>query len=459
MSATARHDRAACRPRGPRPATPCVDDPALRSSAPSTVTLTAPQTAGTNLVYRVTYTKAPSERRQRRARSRRSPCRSWRTRRRSSTCRGDTTVEGEHDRRLDRRPFTATATDAEDDPDPAVDCTPARRRPAGARHDDHRVRGDRHRRAPRADRLVPRHRRGHDAARRSGACRRRRRDHGRIRVAPRSPTRRRPRPTSSTRRPPSAACRPRARPFAVGTTTVTCTATERCRQQRERPRSRWSWRYDAADADADARPPAHADAATDAHRATPTPDDPPPPRRRRTADPDAAPATHADHGPTPSPHADPVAEPTPVGPAVDADPRRAPRRRRPGWRVRGTGPSATAGRWPASAGRCRPRPSVRVAGDAPRAGRRAARADPPRRSRRAPCRRERRRSPDRSTSAPCAWHERPVAAARPHGLAGRRVLAPGRRRQRRRRRQRGRPLRRRASLRPARSRRVRSPTA
>ena len=102
---------------------PCVDDPVLRSSTPSTVTLTAPLTAGSNIIYRVTYTKAPSSgisggtlaQIALSVNANAAP---------ELDLPGTMTVEGDTTGGWVAA-YTATATDAEDDPDPAADCTPA----------------------------------------------------------------------------------------------------------------------------------------------------------------------------------------------------------------------------------------------------------------------------------------------------------------------------------------------
>ncbi len=101
----------------------CVDDPVLPATARSHVTLTAPSVAGTNFVYRVAYAKTPS------------------TGVSGSTLAQivlsvDANAAPELDLPADMTAeadtaggwvaaYTATATDAEDDPDPAAVCDPA----------------------------------------------------------------------------------------------------------------------------------------------------------------------------------------------------------------------------------------------------------------------------------------------------------------------------------------------
>ena len=192
-------------PTWPAAGEPCIDDPTLRSSTPSMVTLKAPPAAGTNLVYRVTYAKAPTggisggtlAQIVLSVAANAAP---------ELDLPGDATVEGNTDRWLDRgvhrhgdrrrgRPRTGGRLHA------------GARGAAGPRHHDYRVRGDRHGGRDRR-RLVRHHRRRHVAAPTWAACPRRRRARP-VRAAPRSPSRRRRLPTWSTRRPASAAYPPR----------------------------------------------------------------------------------------------------------------------------------------------------------------------------------------------------------------------------------------------------------
>ena len=348
-------------PTWPGAGAPCVDDPVLRSSTPSTVTLTAPLTAGTNIIYRVTYTKAPSSgisggtlaQIALSVNANAAP---------ELDLPGTMTVEGDTTGGWVAA-YTATATDAEDDPDPAADCTPAPGVLLRARHDHRRLLRDRHRR---------RHR--HRVVRRSTSWTRRRPTSGRCR-----------RPRRATEDPggaavtfatpsandvvdpsPAVGCLPvSGSTFAVGTTTVTCTATDASgnsaighvpgrRELRAAAHADPDPDPDAhADADPDADPDAHADAHADADPDARRPRRPRPrrPRPRRPRRPRRRPTPDAD--PHADPDADPVGRARPRRRRPRPTRRRRPPRPRPGWASRGTGPSATGGRSPASAGRCR----------------------------------------------------------------------------------------------------------
>ncbi len=100
---------------------PCVDDPVFHGATSSHVTLTAPKAAGTNYVYRITYARSPS------------------TGTSGTTLAqillsveantppeldlpGDMTVEGDTTGGWTAA-FDATATDAQDDPDPSASCS------------------------------------------------------------------------------------------------------------------------------------------------------------------------------------------------------------------------------------------------------------------------------------------------------------------------------------------------
>jgi HYR domain len=105
----------------------CVGDPVLDATEVSHVTLTAPSTPGTGYVYRITFDRSPSggtsgtTLAQLALSVSADPAPNTPP---SLSLPGDLTVEADHTGGWIAA-YTATATDAEDDPDPLVDCTPA----------------------------------------------------------------------------------------------------------------------------------------------------------------------------------------------------------------------------------------------------------------------------------------------------------------------------------------------
>lgn len=102
---------------------PCIGDPVLPATTRSHVTLTAPSAAGSNYLYRVTYARGPSG-----GTSGTTLAQVVLSVAANSAPEldlpGDMTLEGNAPGGWAGE-FIATASDAEDDPDPAVTCTPA----------------------------------------------------------------------------------------------------------------------------------------------------------------------------------------------------------------------------------------------------------------------------------------------------------------------------------------------